>query len=342
MSYMLEFPASTLPQNIRSPPYVKFAILGADVSASLPPKLPAAMVLHFVPKMREWALPPPSPVPESIRRQSLLSPFVGIDIQVHICTEALKWLFHRILTLSGVSLPAGIFNIKPGLATSMAILHAWSSLELPPEGVEALRNHLFYTVSLCPITRDEIQLLTKEMSGDPAIINEMLHNVCRNWENGEYSTFGKTMISSFIKEDEVLTNLTARIQVKYRIDILADKTMNGALMSGALPAGSSKTGKKIELMEKNRTLKVTQSERKDREKSDASKLERHLRRLTVEPKLRTIDCTDPTEEKPSAAGGGAGSSGSEPPVSRRRRGYSVSTVRGQAEDAKAKAKWLEE
>jgi hypothetical protein len=241
MSYMMQFPPALFPPKIRSKPYVMFAILGADVSNSLPPNIPAAMVLHFIPKMQEWMLPPPNPDLNSICPQYILSQFVCIDIQVNIHTEALKWIINRMLTLSGLPQPASTFNIQPGLATSIFILHAWSAFELPTQGVQALRTHLFYTISLCPVTHAEIKLLAQNMSDESAIICEMIHNVCRNWESGEYSTYGKQLISSVIKEDEVLTNLTARIQATYGIDILMEKTITEAHV-GII---SSKNGNRI-------------------------------------------------------------------------------------------------
>ena len=71
MSYMLDLLTTPLPPSLFKPPYIKLAIQGRDISTSIPPNTPLALLTHLAPKLRRWTLPPPLPQPNPPLHPSL-------------------------------------------------------------------------------------------------------------------------------------------------------------------------------------------------------------------------------------------------------------------------------
>jgi hypothetical protein len=63
MAYLLEFPPSMLPDDIRKPPYIIFGIKGESVVAMLPKLIPLNAVLRFIPNLAQYVVPAPENLP---------------------------------------------------------------------------------------------------------------------------------------------------------------------------------------------------------------------------------------------------------------------------------------
>ncbi|KAF1926732.1 uncharacterized protein M421DRAFT_30603, partial [Didymella exigua CBS 183.55] len=191
MSHFLEVSSVLpLPHDVNVPPYTVFGINGSDITSSLPPRIPLKLVLHFAPALQRWVLPAPDPtsLPRTVARQSLRTPYIGIDIQAPIDAVGLGWVIVRMLHLSG-RLPKEMFSLHPDLATSIAIHNAWFALELPCEGLRGLHTHIYsqliYTEP--PVSIWRMGMLWDAFPADSEIIKAMGLNFIRGHVNMEYS-----------------------------------------------------------------------------------------------------------------------------------------------------------
>jgi hypothetical protein len=81
MSYLLQFPPSTLPDKILGPPFVIFGINGVSVVDKLPARSPLNAVLHFIPKLAQYVLPAPENLPPDVAQGALRTP-ASVSISV--------------------------------------------------------------------------------------------------------------------------------------------------------------------------------------------------------------------------------------------------------------------
>ncbi|KAF2826111.1 hypothetical protein CC86DRAFT_466899 [Ophiobolus disseminans] len=142
MAYLLEFPPSTLPDDIRAPPYVMFGINGISAVELLPRRIPLNMVLYFAPKLAQWVLPAPNKLPPAVAQGVLHTPHVGIDILLDIGPASLQRIIFKMMQTVGYVVPKRLFQHAPSLMTSISIHQTWQLLELPPAGLDGLLMHM--------------------------------------------------------------------------------------------------------------------------------------------------------------------------------------------------------
>ncbi|KAF2243185.1 hypothetical protein BU26DRAFT_404835, partial [Trematosphaeria pertusa] len=187
MSYLLQFPLRPLPENARSPPFVLFGINGAEIFDSLPTNISLALVLHFAPKLRTWLLPAPD-LSSASASLALRTPYIGINILADIDVEGLAWILSRMLQLSGAPVLKEACLTHPSLLTAISIHRAWTALELPASGIQALHLHmvtkLMLGLAVCPA---EIKAIWNTFPVDSPITREMGLNFIRSHINYEYT-----------------------------------------------------------------------------------------------------------------------------------------------------------
>jgi hypothetical protein len=161
MSYLLAFPPSTLPANIRSPPYVIFGLNGTSIVQTLPARIPLNAVLHFAPKLAQWLLPPPTDLSEVAAQDELHNgPYIGINICANIGAAGLQRIIFKIMDTAGFVVPKHLFQYKPSLTTSISIRRTWVLLDLPPAGLDGLHIHMQTLIMTGPpVTLDEMKAL---------------------------------------------------------------------------------------------------------------------------------------------------------------------------------------
>lgn len=328
MSHQLEFPSVLpLPDDVNAPPYTAFGICGSDITSSLPPRIPLKLVLHFAPALRKWILPAPdlSDLPRTVTRQSLRTPYIGIDIQAPIDAVSLGWIITRMFHLCGRRVPKESFGLQPELATSVAIHNAWLALELPNEGLCGLHTHIYgqliYTeppVSIC-----SMNMLWDAFPAGSEIIKAMGLNFIRGHVNMEYSASESLEIIAWfqstseryalfnsltyampeVPEPEAETVAPAAEEVKPRVS--GYKTIGRKKSKAAndmIFGGNVHEACDDEIMERGATRKVSHRERQERETSDVEALRRRLKRTTSNDSLRSVNTvrwnpTAPDENK---------------------------------------------
>jgi hypothetical protein len=313
MSHLLDFPsASPLPHNVSAPPYTVLGIYGSDITSSLPPRIPAKVILHFAPALRKWILPAPNPtyLPRAVVRQSLRMPCVGIDIQAPVDAVGMGWIIRCMLHRSG-RLPKETFSVHPDLATSVAIHSAWLALELPVEGLRGLHTHIYsqliYTEP--PVSIWDMNLLWDAFPADSQIIKAMGLNFIRGHADMEYPASQSLEIIAWFQatpERYALFNSLRYAMPQFdepeveTVTIAADEAKK---ISGYKTIGK-KVGKAIKkmvfgesttevrdvgIMERGATRKVSPQERQEREASDFEALRKRLRRTKSDDSLRSVE-----------------------------------------------------
>ncbi|KAJ4378871.1 hypothetical protein N0V86_005745 [Didymella sp. IMI 355093] len=315
MSHLLEFSSvPPLPHDVNAPPYAVFGIYGSDITSSLPPRIPIKLMLHFAPALQRWVLPAPNPthLPPTIARQSLRTPYVGIDIQGPIEPVGLGWIIIRMLHLSGCRVTKETFGVQPDLAISIAIHNAWLALELPVEGLRALHTHIYgqliYTEP--PISIWGIQMLWDAFPTGSEIIKAMGLNFIRGHVNMEYSASQSLEIIAWFQstperyalfnslryampeapEPEVETITIAAEEARAKVSgyrTVGKKVGQGIKKTvfGEIATETREAG----IMERDATRKVSLQEKQEREASDFEALKRRLRRTTSDDSLRSVD-----------------------------------------------------
>jgi hypothetical protein len=178
MAYLLEFLPSTLPEDIRAPPYVIFGIKGHSVVESLPSRIPLNAVLHFAPKLAQWLLPVPKSLPPAATQVNLHTPFVGIDIHLDIGIASLQRIIFKIVQAAGFPVPKKLFFYPPSLFTSISICKTWLLLELPCAGLDGLHIHMQTRLMTGPpVTFAEM----KELWDNFPANSDMLHLMAINF-----------------------------------------------------------------------------------------------------------------------------------------------------------------
>jgi hypothetical protein len=177
MAYLLEFPPSTLPDDIRAPPYVIFGIRGQSIVEILPRRVPLNAILHFAPKIAQWMLSAPENLPSEVAQGVQHTPFIGIDIQLDIGPASFQRIISKILQSAGLSVPKHSFQHPPSLITSISIRKTWFLFELPRAGLDGLHIHMQTRLMMgAPVTFVEMQELWAEFPADSAMLRVMAIN----------------------------------------------------------------------------------------------------------------------------------------------------------------------
>jgi hypothetical protein len=312
MSYMLEFPRSPLPPDINSPPYVIFGMYGKHVHSTeqryLPPDISLALVLHFAPKMKKWVLPSPTFLTKADKSLSLRKLFVGINItEEGVSQRGLFFILRRMMQLAGLPCDRQTFNVNPDIADSVKVLTTWRALELPEEGKRGVEIHLLATLMQGPpVELHEIDDLWHAFPSNSQIVREMGHNYVRSWLNWSYPQTERARQKSWFLEhkdlrrflmsleDEYLKDPKKKDSVKEISTTRKDKKGNHVVPAGVMEKGA-------DILERERTRRVSVSERKEREGRDSLELQRRLRRLKSDDSIRSIETAifDPAPTPPA-------------------------------------------
>jgi hypothetical protein len=177
MSYLLEFPPSTLPDDIRRPPYIIFGINGESVVDMLPKLIPLNAVLHFIPDLAQYVLPAPEDLPEDVAKGVLRTPFVGIDIRLDIGIAAVQLIIMKVLQSAGMAVPKHQLQHLPTTITSLSIRKTWLLLDLHPAGLDGLLIHLLTRlVTGPPVTLVDIRHLWAHFPSNSDVVRVMAVN----------------------------------------------------------------------------------------------------------------------------------------------------------------------
>jgi hypothetical protein len=177
MTYVLEFPPSTLPENIQAPPFVIFGINGCSVVEKLPLRIPLNAILHFIPKLAQWILPAPEDLPPTVAQGALRTPYVGIDIRLDIGIASLQCIILKVLQSAGTAVPKHQLQHPPPIITSISIRKTWLLLELPKAGLDGLLIHLQTLLMTGPaVTFTEMRELWAAFSSDFDMLRVMTIN----------------------------------------------------------------------------------------------------------------------------------------------------------------------
>lgn len=313
MSHLLEFPsAACFPCDVSAPPYALFGIYGSDMTSSLPPRIPLKLVLYFAPALRRWVLPNPDPtsIPHAVIRQSLRTPYVGVDIQAPVDIAGLSWIIMHILHLGACRLPKETHGVHPDLATSISIHNAWLALELPVEGLHALHTHVYSQLiyNEPPVSIWSMNLLWNAFPAGSEIIQAMGLNFIRGHVNMEYTASQSLKIIAWFQstpERYALFNSLRYAMPEVpepegeTVTIAAEaKKISGYKTIGKTAGkptkkvvfGESATENcDVGIMERGATMKVSPQEKQKREAGDFEALRQRLRRPRSGESLRSVE-----------------------------------------------------
>ena len=278
------------------------------MSKQLPANLSLAMILHFVPKMKAWIVPPPTAMPPPIKRFALRKPFVGINIPEHIDKDALLFIINRLLQLSGRIVGPDQFNPNLILSVAINVVRAWQLLELPKEGIEGLETHILMRLMLgSAVSLAEMKALWNTYSTTSNILIETARNFIREHIEVGYSDKDYAKIWKWIGSNNERKKFFAQFEGEFRENsdgpantgtASAPRTIkNVVVMAEAGKSAAKPSG----IMERNTTRRVSPQERKAREREDALEMQRRLRRLRSDDSLRSVDTAifDPLPTPPA-------------------------------------------
>jgi hypothetical protein len=188
MSYLLEFPPSTLPDKSLAPPFAVSTISGVNVVEKLLSRIPLTAVLHFIPKLAEYFLPTPRDHPTDVAQEVLRIPRVGIDIRLDIDAGSLQRIILKALQSAGEAVPKNLFQHPPGITISISIRKTWLLLESPPVGTDGLMIHLQILIRTGPaVTFMEIQELLNHFPLDSDMLRVTAINFVKSHIDLHYS-----------------------------------------------------------------------------------------------------------------------------------------------------------
>jgi hypothetical protein len=303
MSYMLEFPSRTIPLNANSPPYVLFGIKGSECFTDLPDKIPLKLMLHFVPKFREWLLPTPTELPKESVNIGLLTPYIGIDIQHPAVTlDGLCWIIKRMLQLSGRPVPNEMFNtLTFSLPVCLEIHRTWAALGLPIAGLDSLRTHiLMRLMSGDPVTLMDMQIIWGSFPHTHSIVREMAVNYMRAHgqmlysreeyaEIREWSVKEKERSRCFKEWEKLVPEFGTRMNVQRKLVRYEDKAYRKRIGKEEERNSEVVVPKVNEILEIGGTKRASLRERRTRERNDANTLQQRLSRVRSDESLRSIE-----------------------------------------------------
>lgn len=201
MSAMIQFPVRPFPVSIRSAaPYVIFILRGQKVNLSdKTPDIPLMMVLHFIPKMKDWVVDPPSNLVRSFQTS-----LVGIRIpeEADVPPYALQYIVDKMLQLTGLSLRVDIFQLNPAISDSVLVLKAWRAFDLPAEGAQGVEtNILTRLMTGPPVQFAEVKALWEVFPTTSPIVDQMAENFIRSWIDNDYTEMEAQRIHSWITDN---------------------------------------------------------------------------------------------------------------------------------------------
>ncbi|KAH7112164.1 hypothetical protein B0J11DRAFT_598206, partial [Dendryphion nanum] len=281
-------PPKPLPPDIHSPPYVLFAVNGDTISHKLPPRISLSMVLHFAPSLVKWVLPPPESPSPFDTRLARHAPFVRINILEAIPPLGIKCILHKMVQASGQIHPSNVMT-TPNIPLSVAILVTWRAFELPQQGIQALFTHLWTLMIIATITLEDVIAIWEYLPRDSSITEEMARNVVRFLDSYDLSPTIRC-IQGWIVEREDRKAFFGLYERELKMSHpVSDLSIAGPLDTNRL---------KAEILERKQTVRVTTSERKNREKKDRLALSRRIRRLKSDDSLRSVVTAihDPSED----------------------------------------------
>ncbi|EAT91149.1 hypothetical protein HBI56_018370 [Parastagonospora nodorum] len=189
MSYLLEFPPTTLPlpDDVRQPPYVIFAINNVSMVEKLPSRIPLKAVVHFIPKLAQYVLPVPEDLPADVAKGVLRTPYVGIDIALDIGIASFQRIILKVLQSAGMAVPKHQLQLPTTTITSVSIRKSWLLLELHPAGLDALMIHLqTRLINGSPVTLVEIQALWAHFPSNSEMLRLMAINFVQSQVDFHY------------------------------------------------------------------------------------------------------------------------------------------------------------
>ncbi|KAH4007844.1 hypothetical protein HBI81_034430 [Parastagonospora nodorum] len=189
MSYLLEFPPTTLPlpDDVRQPPYVIFAINNVSMVEKLPSRIPLKAVVHFIPKLAQYVLPVPEDLPADVAKGVLRNPYVGIDIALDIGIASFQRIILKVLQSAGMAVPKHQLQLPTTTTTSVSIRKSWLLLELHPAGLDALMIHLqTRLINGPPVTLVEIQALWAHLPSNSEVLRLMAINFVQSQVDFHY------------------------------------------------------------------------------------------------------------------------------------------------------------
>ncbi|KAH5316434.1 hypothetical protein HBI11_070220 [Parastagonospora nodorum] len=189
MSYLLEFPPTTLPlpDDVRQPPYVIFAINNVSMVEKLPSRIPLKAVVHFIPKLAQYVLPVPEDLPADVAKGVLRTPYVGIDIALDIGIASFQRIILKVLQSAGMAVPKHQLQLPTTTITSVSIRKSWLLLELHPAGLDALMIHLqTRLINGPPVTLVEIQALWAHLPSNSEVLRLMAINFVQSQVDFHY------------------------------------------------------------------------------------------------------------------------------------------------------------
>ncbi|KAH7089502.1 hypothetical protein FB567DRAFT_626837 [Paraphoma chrysanthemicola] len=245
MSYLLEFPPSTLPPNVRSPPFVIFAINGVSIRHILPQFIPLAAVLHFIPKLADFVVPMPD-LPQDLAKAVLATPLVGLNIQLSVGVASVQRIVFKIMQAAGFTVPQHMYTHPPSLTTAISLLNTWKLLDLPVAGIDNVITHVhFLLIHGPPVTLTLLQHIFNMFPPDHAIPLLSAQNFVDAHCTLHYSLTEFTAIRRWYRQDPEFGKMPQTDIEVWRIDSLAAERARKAKKERE----EKKRGAKIELKE---------------------------------------------------------------------------------------------
>ena len=176
MSHLIQFPPQPHAAHDRKPPYVRFMIHGQDMSPLLPPRIPLALILSYIPDLarflpRSCARPPtsglstavivaaaktaaeaeaealpPQPRPHPSHRstlRALSTPTITMTIPLRIDPTSFTWLIKATLQTANHPLQPQHIPFNPDFSALVLLHTTWASLSLPISGLHNLDTALY-------------------------------------------------------------------------------------------------------------------------------------------------------------------------------------------------------
>jgi hypothetical protein len=263
----------------------------------LPFDIPLATVLHFAPKAGERVEQPPPDLPQSLKYLLLRKPLVGINIPYEISKRALATIIRRMLQLVGLTICKEDFQTSPTILQQTKLIAAWRALDLPVEGLRGIETNLLTRLMVGkPVMIDEIQAVWNTFAMTSPVVHQMAHNFIRSHINADYTGDQGQLINMWIQSNKERLKFFSAFEHQYR-DYSNGRTsvpQPPGRENAPTKTASGRPRKRSEILERNRTLRVSPAQRKEREKKDLEEMRRRLRRLKSDDSIRSVETVTPT------------------------------------------------
>ena len=223
---------------------------------------------------------------------------MGINIpDPAITPAALAIILNRMLQLSGTPLRKETFNIPTlSLQLHMSVYQAWLALSLPAQGAAGVRaciiNLLIYGR---PLTLFEIKSLWSTFQDDAEVSRHMWLNYMRAFARGAYTYEEQRVIRYWILSDRARNAGVEGLEAVcpgYRARIRGMFNGDGVVKERGGKEREEEegvVGRKLEILEKSGTKRVSAAERKKRERDDAEAMRRRLGRVRSDESIRSVE-----------------------------------------------------